>query len=220
MFDVDGTLYDQRPLRRRMLLALLTHCLLHPHDLRLPRLLQTYRRSREDLADEESDQIEVRQYDRPATSLGLPSDEVRQAVETWMHERPLKYLRSCRYPGVGRLFEQIRASGRTIAILSDYPSEAKLRALHLEADLQVAATDADVRRLKPHPLGLQRLLERMRLPADACLYIGDRDERDGACARRLGVHYLIKTDGKDDRHPQVFHHYDELLPWLEQTATG
>lgn len=215
VFDVDGTLYDQRPLRRRMRLALLRYCLTRPAELRLPRTLQTFRRLREELAEEASEGISRLQYERPAALLGLSPEAVRLAVEAWMHERPLSFLRACRYPGVERVFAALKASGRVTAIFSDYPAEAKLRALGLEAEFHVAATDPDVQRLKPHPLGLTKVLERAGVPPEACLYIGDRDERDGECARRLGVRYLLKTRTAAGL-PCTFHRYDDLLPWLTQ----
>lgn len=219
VFDVDGTLYDQRHLRRRMALALTAHCLTRPGDLGLWRTLKAFRRSREELAEEASEGISRLQYERPAALLGLSPEAVRLAAELWMHERPLQFLRSCRYPGVEQVFAALRASGRATAILSDYPAEAKLRALGLEVDLRVAATDSDVQRLKPHPLGLQRVLEQARVAPEACLFIGDRDERDGACARRLGVRYLLKTR-RATTLPRTFHRYDDLLPWLSESPLG
>ena len=32
----------------------------------------------------------------------------------------------------------------------------------------------------------------MGIPKETCLFIGDRDDRDGACARKEGINYLIK----------------------------
>jgi FMN phosphatase YigB (HAD superfamily) len=219
VFDVDGTLYDQRPLRRRMRRALLAHCLSRPRDLGLLRTLQTFRRLREELAEEASEGISRLQYERPAALLGLSPEAVRLAVETWMHERPLPYLQGCRFPGVERVFEALRASGRTTAVFSDYPAEAKMRALGLRADLYVAATDADIERLKPHPLGLQRTLERAGAAPAESLFIGDRDERDGECARRLGVPYLLKTR-KPTGAPAEFQEYAELLPYLSSDTAS
>lgn len=215
VFDVDGTLYDQRPLRRRMLLALLRHGLRRPRDLAVLRTLQVFRRQREELAEQGAGEIGALQYERPAALLGLSPRRVQRVVETWMHERPLPYLAECRYPGVERVFEALKASGRTTAIFSDYPAETKMQALGLKADLQVAATDPDVQRLKPCPLGLERVLERADVAPECCLYVGDRDERDGECARRLGVAYLLKVPPAAGDWPRTFRHYDELLPWLD-----
>jgi HAD superfamily hydrolase (TIGR01549 family) len=220
VFDVDGTLYDQRPLRRRMQLALLRHCLIRPRELPLLRTLQVFRRLREELAEGGGGEISRLQYERPAALLGLSPEIVQLAVETWMHERPLVHLAAARFPGVDQMFEALRLSGRKAAIFSDYPAEAKMRALGLTADFHVAATDPDVQRLKPHPLGLQRVLERAGASPETCLYIGDRDERDGECARRLGVHYLLKAHSAVRDRPWTFHRYDELLPWLLPPATG
>lgn len=215
-FDIDGTLYDHRPLRRRMLFALMAHCLAQPRDLTILRTLRTFRRLREELAEEASEGIGRLQYERPAALLGLSPEAVRVAVETWMHNRPLPLLGRCRYPGVQRVFEALKASGRMTAVFSDYPAGAKLEALGLRADIEVCASDADVQRLKPHPLGLQRVLERAGSTPEECLYIGDRDERDGECARRLGVAYLLKVSSPGTGLPGAFHRFDDLLPWLLQ----
>jgi FMN phosphatase YigB (HAD superfamily) len=193
VFDVDGTLYDQRLLRRRMRTALLAGCLRDPRQIRTVMILKTFREMREELAEEEAENIGTEQYLRPARRLGVPPEQVRAAVEAWMHERPLPHLAACRFTGLERLFDGLRRSGRPVAVLSDYPSEAKLRALGLQADLHVDAQHPDVDRLKPHPRGLQYTIERLGMrPAD-CLFIGDRPERDGACARRAGVPYLLKS---------------------------
>jgi HAD superfamily hydrolase (TIGR01509 family) len=213
MFDVDGTLYDQRPLYRRMWLALLAHCLTRPRELGVLRTLMAFRRLREQLAEEASEGVSRLQFERPAVLLGLSPEAIRLAVETWVHERPLPHLRRCRFPGVEEVFRALRASGRTTGVFSDYPAGAKLRALGLEPDFHIAATDPDVERLKPHPRGLERALERAGVGPEACVFIGDRDERDGECARRLGVRYLLKTPAPTGR-PFEFHRYDELLPFL------
>lgn len=214
VFDVDGTLYDQRSLRHRMRLALAAHCLMRPRDLMMWRTLQTFRRTREALAEQAHEGISRLQYELPAALLELSPNTVERAVQTWMHERPLLYLRQCRYPGVERVFKVLRSSGRTIAIFSDYPAQAKLWALGLRADLHVAASDPDVERLKPHTLGLQRVLERVGAGPEECLYIGDRDERDGECARRLGVHFLLKSRAATTQ-ARAFYRYNDLLPCLE-----
>ncbi|HET8727427.1 MAG TPA: HAD-IA family hydrolase, partial [Alphaproteobacteria bacterium] len=193
IFDVDGTLYDQRALRRRMGAALLRRCLADPKEVGTVRILKAFREMREVLAEEEAEGVAVEQYARPARRLGVPVERVQGAVETWINEHPLAHLPACRFEGLDRLFEGLRRSGRPIAVLSDYPSQAKLAALGLAADLHVSALDPDVDRLKPHPKGLLCAVARLGLRPEDCLLIGDRDERDGECARRAGVPYLLKV---------------------------
>lgn len=192
IFDLDGTLYRQEPLRRRMLAALFGHLLRHPGDLRVLRMLQTFRARREALAEEEVGDVARLQFERPAAELGIDPDELRAVVTHWMDQRPLHHLPACRAPGALELFERLRQSGRRVVVFSDYPVEAKLDALGLACDLAVSAVDPDVDRLKPHPRGLERIAARLGLPADSCVMIGDRDERDGMCARRVGMPFLLR----------------------------
>jgi len=70
---------------------------------------------------------------------------------------------------------------------------AKLEAMQLSADVVVSATDDDVGVLKPHPLGLERLMQRAGVPPGATLVIGDRVERDGIAAQRAGARCLIRS---------------------------
>jgi HAD superfamily hydrolase (TIGR01549 family) len=210
VFDVDGTLYDQRCLRFKMIGQLLGHCVRHPGDLRLLRQISRYRRSREELAEEEAHGIADLQYRRPALELNEEPAEIRRTVEEWILQRPLRFLRPCRYAKVADFMTALRKEGKTVAVLSDYPAADKLRALDLAADLVVSAVDPEVDRLKPHPKGLQRTLELAGVEADRCLLIGDRDDRDGECARRAGVGYLIKAARPVDRQSQ-FGDFAELV---------
>jgi phosphoglycolate phosphatase/putative hydrolase of the HAD superfamily len=210
VFDVDGTLYDQRRLRSKMIRQLAVHCLWHAGDLRILRVISAFRRCREELAEEESENISDLQFRRPAERLGVEPDVVRRTVEEWMLERPLEHLRPCRYAKVAGFMAALRASGREVAVFSDYPAGEKLRALELAADLVVSAVDPEVDRLKPHPRGLHRVLELKGVAPRRALLVGDRDDRDGECARRAGISYLIRTRGPaTDGHQ--FQDYENLV---------
>jgi len=210
VFDVDGTLYDQRVLRLKMMRRLAIHCLRHPGDLRVLRVISTYRQCREELAEEESEGIAELQFRRPAEKLGVEPDDVRRTVEDWMLERPLEHLRPCRYAKVADFMAALRANGKEVAVLSDYPAGEKLQALELDASLAVSAVDPEVDRLKPHPRGLFRVLELAGVPPQQALLVGDRDDRDGECARRAGVPYLIRTrEPATDGHQ--FQDYEDLV---------
>lgn len=205
VFDVDGTLYDQRLLRRKMIRQLLNHCLVRPWDWRVLQVIAAFRRERERLAESEVAGIRALQYRRPAEILGLEPEKVRRIVEEWMLQRPLLHLHACRYAKVADFVDDLARRGVATAVLSDYPSAEKLRALGLEIEHQVSATDPEVDRLKPHPRGLQRVLELTGIRSDRAVLVGDRDDRDGECARRAGVSYLIRsseaaTNGHEFRH--------------------
>ena len=215
VFDVDGTLYEQRPLRLRMARELALRSLARPRTLADARVLRTFRRSREELAEEEAAGIGRLQYERAAERARVPPERVEAIVAEWILERPLPHLAACRRPGTRRLFTALGDSGRRIGVWSDYPAAGKLEALGLRAEAVVAATDPEVDRLKPQPAGLERLLELLAVSPAEALLVGDRDERDGEAARRLGCPYLLVS-----RRPageREIGGFDELLRSLSRT---
>lgn len=190
VFDMDGTLYDQPPLRRRMA-GLLAREAIRARSLAVVRTLAAFRRQRESMAHAVTTDFIVAQYRLP----GQSPDFVRATVTDWMEQRPLAMLRDYRTPGAGALFRRL-ASSHMVAILSDYAAQAKLAALDLSAHYCVTAED--VGRLKPDPAGLVWLMDQAKTVPQRTLMIGDRDERDGEAARRAGVRALIR--GRDFRH--------------------
>lgn len=204
-FDVDGTLYAQRPLRLRMAAALASHTVLSA-STRTMAVLKSYRNLREELGDAETPDFEQVLLRMVAQQHRLDPELVRAIVAEWMEKRPLGSLARCRYPAVDCLFERIRASGRVIGILSDYPAHAKLKAMHLDADHVVSAGEVGL--LKPHPLGLQRLMELAGVTPDQTVLIGDRVERDGEAARRAGAACLLRS-ATDVEGVRTFTRFDD-----------
>ena len=103
VFDVDGTLYRQRPFRVRMARDILLHTLLK-RDLNVIAVLAKYRRIRERLGDEEAIDFETALIALTATATANSPDRVRAIVSEWVEQRPLGYLAACRYPGLSELF--------------------------------------------------------------------------------------------------------------------
>jgi len=192
VFDVDGTLYSQRPLRLRMARALIGHCL-SARDLRPLLVVRAYRTERETLADQECEGFEAKLIGLVADRFGLTHADTRAIVSEWIERRPLPMLRSARRPGVSDFFDAIRRSGKKIGILSDYPAVDKLQALGLDADYIVSAADSEVAVLKPHPRGLQRIMAMAGADASETIFIGDRADRDGEAGRRAGVRTLLHS---------------------------
>ncbi len=210
VFDVDGTLYDQRKLRSKMALLLLRHFVSHPGEVGLIRTISTYRRCREEMAEEGCSDIGRLQFERPALKLGISSRAVQERVSPWIDDKPISLLRECRFAHVDDVFDRFRERGWKLAILSDYPARRKVEALGLEADLYASAVDPSIDRLKPHPAGLAFIMREIGVDAGETLMIGDRDDRDGECARRLRVPYLIRHDSRGQREDS-FSRYAELL---------
>jgi len=108
----------------------------------------------------------------------------------------------------------LRREGKLIGVLSDYPVKAKLAALGLTADYSISA--AEVGYLKPHPRSLERLIDAAKVEARSTLLIGDRADRDGLVARRVGAWALIRSSSSIEGW-QTFGRFDDPLfaPFLE-----
>jgi putative hydrolase of the HAD superfamily len=209
VFDVDGTLYDQRGLRLCMLREML-FAALRKRDIEFVRVLRAYRQIREQLGDELHEDFELELTSRTAASVGCSVERVQSTAAEWLERRPLRHLIRYRYPRVPELFRGLRKRGKQIGIFSDYPAREKLQAMQLDADVMVCAGDADVSVLKPHAKGLQALMSRVAANPAQTVMIGDRPERDGLAARGANVRALIRSRKPIDGW-QTFARYDDPL---------
>ena len=209
VFDVDGTLYDQRGLRFCMLREMLLAAI-RSRDIGFIRILSAYRRIREELGDELHEDFERELTARTAAFVGCSEERVQSTAEEWLERRPLRHLARYRYPRLPELFRGLRKQGKRVGIFSDYPARAKLAALQLDADVIVSAGDTDVGVLKPHPRGLHVLMSRAAVSPAQTIMIGDRAERDGLAARAASVRSLILSR-KSMSDWQTFGRYDDPL---------
>ncbi len=208
IFDVDGTLYDQRWVQAHVLFDASGH-LVHKHlcltDLKV---LYHFRRIREYLSRVPIPDLEGQQYRLTASVVRTPVQRVKAIVTEWLLEKPLRYLPAYRLPGTLELFQALKTYGFGIGIFSDYPPREKIAALGLHADQMSCGTDPDVDALKPGPKGLLSLTERLGVRVEQCLMVGNRDDKDGEAARRAGMKYLIVGRA---RHKDFFFHLRNSL---------
>ncbi|MBC3539183.1 HAD family hydrolase [Rufibacter sediminis] len=205
IFDVDGTLYTQSKLRKKMLISLLRHYALRPWKAKDLLILHHFRAEREKRAGY-SGNLENAQYEWCAAKGNFAPDRIREVVNYWMFQFPNKYLAACVYPGVRKFFQVLQENNITIGIYSDYEAVEKLEAMHLKADLVVSSTNKAVDRLKPNPEGLLYIVDKLGVTPQECLFIGDREELDGECAIKAGMPYLIV----DKKEFSQFDFYDKL----------
>lgn len=213
IFDVDGTLYDQRKLRKYMMVALLKYYIVNPLSLKELKILIDFRNEREKQAFKAVNDLENAQYIWGAQASGVSPERVRSVVNKWIFLIPLKYIAYCCYSGVLEFFENLSKRGIATAIFSDYPAKEKMSALGLSPCFILCSTDKNVDRFKPDPRGLFVIAEKLGVHIENCLFIGDRDERDGECARKAGMPYLIleRRDPGTSFQFQTYHELNEQL---------
>ena len=192
VFDVDGTLYRQGPVRRAMLARLVGECLRRPvAGARTLRVVRAYRHAQEEMrarGASAGEQLRVAQ-----ARTGLPASFVNGAVARWMEQEPLALLPAAARAGMADFLAQAEARGLRLGVLSDYPAHAKLAALGVAHRFTavVSAQDPGVGTFKPDPRGLLLALERLGVPPAQALYVGDRAAVDGVTAARAGVAAVI-----------------------------
>jgi HAD superfamily hydrolase (TIGR01509 family) len=199
VFDVDGTLYRQAPLRRAMALRLLRAHLFRPlRGLRTLRVIGAYRRAQEHLRDAPAGgDLATAQLQWAAERTGVDRSDVAACVARWMEEAPLDLLPRLVQPGLAALLGALRARGLRLGVLSDYPAGPKLHALGLDGlfDAVLCAQAPEIGVFKPHPRGLQVVLERLGVAKEEALYVGDRVEVDAVAAAAAGVTCVILAPG-------------------------
>jgi FMN phosphatase YigB (HAD superfamily) len=215
LFDLDGTLYHQRRMRALMAIELATLALTQPLCApRYWRALAAYRRAQEVLRSKPF-RAATAQLEIVAERTGLTPPEIEQIVGEWMFERPLKHLPACRAAGLFDLLAFLGSKGVEIGVLSDYPAEAKLRALGLAGRFSVVlcSTDPEVGVLKPHPRGFLTACERWQIDPGDVLVVGDRFDVDAAGAAAAGMPCVIIGRGSQ---PASNNSGSLVLPSLER----
>lgn len=196
ILDVDGTLYAHGPVRRQMVWRLLRTHLREPvMGLRTVRALSAYRRAQERLRRRPPDGCDLAQYQVGLASrwTGLSSKVVAACVARWIEQEPLALMAGAMCPGVLDCLRFARERGIRLAVVSDYPSAAKLAAMGI-ADfftVTISAQDEEVQRFKPDPLGLEVAIRRLGVDKSHAVYVGNRPAVDAVAAARAGIACVI-----------------------------
>ena len=158
IFDLDGTLYFQKPLRFKMLLFLLFRAIRHPANIKKILVVSSYRKIREHWEHRALPDLEYQQYKAVAENKHCTVEYVQQAVWEFMFHAPLPYLGKYKDEMLAEKIDQLRSQGKRVVVYSDYPVTEKLKALHIEVDNTYCAFDAAIGSLKPSPEGLSYIL--------------------------------------------------------------
>ena len=195
VFDIDGTLYFSGPLRSCVFASLCAAFVLRPGRTRRDlNILRPYRAAQERLrAERVLPNGEDPQAVLVARGLSLPLNEVNDVVRRWMRQAPLPYVRLCRRRGLLRRIRRWRELGVPMAVYSDYPPQDKLRRLGLDflLDTALCSQDAEARAFKPNPRGFLAAAQRLGLPPEELVYVGDRVDVDLRGAEAAGMGWIM-----------------------------
>jgi len=191
IFDLDGTLYEQRKLRRKMTTCLILKLIFFQLSFTDLKIISVFRKQRELHKGAQSNNLESDQYKWCANVSGIPEERIKKVVERYMYNFPLKYLEKYTYPGVKPVFKFLNKNNYKIAVYSDFPIEEKLAAMNLKAHMTLYSTHASVGHFKPNKSGLLKICQTLGVPVEEAIFIGDRDDTDGESARMAGMSFLL-----------------------------
>jgi FMN phosphatase YigB (HAD superfamily) len=186
VFDLDGTLYFHKPVKRYMLRKVVFYFGLRFWKIKQLFIIQQYRKVH-DSGDFET----CRQIENKHAVL----------IAKWMLEIPLVAIKRHADRNLCNLIQQQHKHGKTIVVYSDHPTAEKLGALGLTHFVthQFHPGDGVVQTLKPDPDGLQQIIKTTDIKTADTIFIGDRDSKDGASARAVGMDYIILAKKKSER---------------------
>ncbi len=81
IFDVDGTLYDQSIMRKKMMFALLSYYLIRPWKYKELKILSDFRKEREKRTGDVGKDIQNAQYEWCAAKGNYPLSVVKSVVD-------------------------------------------------------------------------------------------------------------------------------------------
>ncbi|MBI9079574.1 MAG: HAD family hydrolase [Pseudodesulfovibrio sp.] len=215
LFDIDGTIYSQKRLRRRLVVSLGWSLIIGKLSLKELSIISLFRRNRErHIGSIGVHEVQKMEFHKVAEELGVTEEVVCDCIRYWMFEYPLPIIRQYRFSNILEFLELLERRGVKVGFFSDYPVRDKLQALGMANMVGLCSTSPGVDSLKPDPKGLIALCRQLEVDPKECLYIGDRVELDGECAKRAGMPYLI-IGGKRGINTS-FSSYEQLVRVFSQ----
>ncbi len=215
IFDLDGTLYDMKPLFKPMLTALL-----FPHMLRLPRYMSARRTFMgHDFGNGES--LLKKLASETARREGANDEtEIRRWIDRQFYPafcRVLPFFRKSR-PGLDETLRKLKNAGTKLGLISDFARiPERLQALGIDSTLfeHLVSTESEGC-LKPCTRPFEKLAQSWNIANETILVVGDRSDTDGEAATGLGMQFIrIGPRSIPDRHVL---HWTECRHILEQIS--
>ena len=182
-FDIDGTLYRNLVFYIRVLPHYLKHWHFFKKFNKVRKILRADKRNEKGYNDLFRTQIGFL-----AKELSCTLPEAEQQLNDIVYEglRPyFEKINACH--GAAELIHKLKAAGVKIALLSDFPPEQKGEIWGIKKDCDLLLSSELIGALKPSSKPFEELAEKLEVPADRILYIGNSHKYDIAGPKKLGI---------------------------------
>lgn len=209
-FDVDGTLYPSI----RLYIKSIGFFLQHPKEvIHFNRVRKKIRKVR---PIENFHELQLLMF---AESMGISGESARNFIENNMYKKWEDIFRGITiFPSVPPLLQRLKEKELLLAVLSDFPVDAKLGFLNLDGLWECALSAEDSGYLKPNREPFELLRDTLGLDGHEILYVGNSYEYDIEGAKKVGMKtaFFTKRRKREQKADIVFSAYEELLPKIEE----
>jgi len=194
-FDLDGTLYPNYSLNIRLLPFLFRHW----------RFLLAFGRAR-DIIRREQAALTLTPSSRPdfyerqaqlvADQLKAQKEEIRERIDRLIYRgwEPF-FLKIKLFPHVKEVLGEMKAAGRKLGLLSDFPTATKLEYLGLSDCWDTVLCTESIGALKPAALPFEELAKALSCAPEQILYVGNSHRYDVEGAKRAGMKAALLNIG-------------------------
>jgi FMN phosphatase YigB (HAD superfamily) len=191
IFDVDGTVYDQKWLRFRMLAELLWYLATPPFRISKVRMLSKYRKLIESAREGNSTGYHDRILKQLSEKYQISTEELSIFIDEWMQKRPLKYLVNSCHKEIPDALSYLESQGIPWTFYSDYYPNDKLDALGIKYSSTYYSAMDKINCLKPDRRSMDIILNDYNVTNSESVIVGDRIEVDGQLAINSGTHFIL-----------------------------
>ena len=182
-FDIDGTLYRN----------LFFYIKVLPHYLKNWHFFMKFNKVRTMLREDKRNERGYNDLFRSqigflAKELGCTIQEAEQQLNDIVYEglRPyFEKINACK--GAPELIHKLKTAGFKIALLSDFPPEQKGDIWGIKKDCDLLLSSELIGALKPSSRPFEELSEKLEVPVERILYIGNSHAYDVAGPKKLGM---------------------------------
>lgn len=203
--DFDGTLYFQKNLRIKMFCFIVIYFLLHFWKIRDLFIIRYYRKIREARKYSDQNDFEEHEFNEVAVKYNISCAQAKQIIKKWMFEMPLPFIAQEQDHNLIDFLNMQIEQQKFVIIYSDYPVLEKMKAINLFDYEYYYSGNSNIQCLKPDNKGLEFILAKLsmeNIDRSEVLFIGDRFDRDGLCAQKSKIDYLILDSSKRIRKQQ------------------
>ncbi len=201
-FDIDGTLYPLSETHKRVLRASLWH---------LPFAL-AYNRARQILRTSDSflplEMLSREDNGKRMCRLMYGKDDEYTVSKFLRKEKRIFTDRYSElfsdikpYPGVEDVLSLLKEKGYPMAVLSDFPVAKRITSLGYDGYFPVQLSSEDIGRSKPCQTPFLLLSEKMGLPCENILYVGDSLTKDVEGSMRAGMKSVLISEKRMETSP-------------------